>query len=372
LKFNELNLNTGLAKAIEAKGYAEPSEIQEKTIPLILEGKDIIGQARTGTGKTAAFAIPILEKIDANQLHTQALVLVPTRELAVQVNKEIRELARGQGIHTTAIFGGQSISTQQSALKRGSQIVVATPGRLMDLMRRGSIQLVSIKVTVMDEADKMFDMGFRDDILFILSKCPKVRQTLLFSATMSSEIRSLVKSHMTADAEFVNVSEDKLAVDEVDQFYITVDPKKRISTLSALISAEGMRKCLVFTRTRKTAEWLSKQLFKRGIKARSIHGGLSQNVRQRLIDGFREDKIPVLIATDLLARGLDINDISHIINFDFPKEKETYVHRIGRTARFGKRGEAITFCVNVMEVEDIKAIETMTNTPIYEIVEKQE
>ncbi len=357
--------------AIEAKGYTEPSEIQEKTIPLILSGKDVIGQARTGTGKTAAFAVPLLELVEASGAKPQVLVLVPTRELAVQVDREVRSLAAGQNIFSMPVFGGQSISTQQRLLRRGQHIVVATPGRLMDLMRRGNISLSGIKMVVLDEADKMFDMGFREDVDFILSKCPRERQTLLFSATMSDEIRSLASKHMKQDAVFVNVSEDKLAVDEVDQFYISVDPKKRISTLADLIKFENMSKCLVFTRTRRTAEWLANQLFKRGIRARAIHGGLSQNVRQRLIEGFRSDRIPVLVTTDLLARGLDIHDISHIINFDFPKEKKTYVHRIGRTARFGKRGEAITFCTNVMEVEQIGEIQAMTNTSISEIVESQ-
>ncbi len=372
MKFSEFKLNDKLAKAIEAKGYTEPSEIQEKTIPLILKGKDIIGQARTGTGKTAAFVIPILQKINPEKKGVQALVLVPTRELAQQVEKETRSLAKGQDIYTTAVFGGQKISIQKNLLHSGQHVVVATPGRLMDLMRRGWIQLAMVNTIILDEADKMFDMGFRDDIEFILSGCPKERQTLLFSATMSLEIRSLTKKFLAHDAEFINVSEDKLAVDEVDQFYISVNPKKRISTLADLIIFEKMDKCLIFTRTRRTTEWLSKQLFTRGIKAKAIHGGLSQNVRERLLDGFRAGKTPVLITTDLLARGMDIHDISHIINFDFPKEKETYVHRIGRTARFGKRGESITFCTSVMDLEEIKQIERMTKTQIREIVQVNE
>jgi len=369
MKFSELKLNSKLAHAIEAKGYAAPSEIQEKAIPPILEGKDLIGQARTGTGKTAAFSIPAMQKIDQHKKEVQVLVLVPTRELAAQVEKEMKSIARGQEIFVTSVFGGQSISVQQRLLKKGQHAVVATPGRLMDLMRRGSINLSFLSMVVLDEADKMFDMGFRDDIEFILSKCPRERQTLLFSATMFAEIRSLAEKYMKEESVFINVSEDKLTVEEIDQFYIAVDPKKRISTLADLIRFEDMTKCLVFTRTRKTAEWLAKQLFKRSVKARSVHGGLSQNVRERLVDGFRSDRIPVLVTTDLLARGLDIHDISHIINFDFPKEKEMYVHRIGRTARFGKRGEAITFCTNVREIEEIREIESMTNTQIREIVE---
>lgn len=372
MKFSEFKLNEKLAKAIEAKGYTEPSEIQEKTIPLILNGKDIIGQARTGTGKTAAFVIPIMQKINPENRGVQALVLVPTRELAQQVEKETKSLAIGQNIHAAAVFGGQKISIQKNLLHRGQHFIVATPGRLMDLMRRGWIQLSTVNTVILDEADKMFDMGFREDIEFILGGCPKERQTLLFSATMSSEIRSLTKKFLASDAEFINVSEDKLAVDEVDQFYISVNPKKRISTLADLISFENMDKCLVFTRTRRTTEWLSKQLYKRNIRAKAIHGGLSQNVRQRMLEGFRSGKVPVLITTDLLARGMDIQDISHIINFDFPKEKETYVHRIGRTARFGKRGEAITFCTSVMDLEEIKQIERMTNTQIREIVQVNE
>ena len=368
MKFSELKLNSKLAQAIEAKGYSEQSEIQEKAIPLILEGKDLLGQARTGTGKTAAFAIPLIESVDLAGPKPQVLVLVPTRELAVQVEREAKSLAMGQGIYSLSVFGGQSISTQQRMLRKGQHIIVATPGRLMDLMRRGDLSLSGIKAVVLDEADKMFDMGFREDMDFILSKCPRERQTLLFSATMSREIRSLASKHLKQDAVFVNVSEDKLTVEEIDQFYISVDPREKISILVDLIKFKEMTKCMVFCRTRRTVDWLVGKLEKRGIRAKPIHGGMPQRARQHLVDGFTSGRVPVLVTTDLLARGMDISDVSHIINYDFPKEKKTYVHRIGRTARFGKRGEAITFCSNSMEQQDIGEIQAMTNTKIYELV----
>ncbi|MEM0359751.1 MAG: DEAD/DEAH box helicase [Candidatus Diapherotrites archaeon] len=367
--FSDLKLNDRLVHAIKAKGYAKPSEVQEKTIPVILEGKDAIVQARTGTGKTAAFAIPLLEKLAMQKSQIQALVLVPTRELANQVQKEFYALAKGQNIFCIAVYGGQSINAQRSLLQKGQHVVVATPGRLIDLMNRGLISLEGVKFVVLDEADKMFDMGFRQDIEFILARCPKQCQKMLFSATISDEILALTEQHLRLERVFVNVSQEKVAVDEISQFYINVEPKKRVSILAALIQDKEMKKCLVFCSTRRTAEWLSKQLSLLGIPARSIHGGLEQKARQSIMDGFRSDKIPVLITTDLLARGMDIQGISHIINFDFPKEKETYVHRIGRTARFGKRGEAITFCTNVMQIQGLEQIQSSFNTQIIELVE---
>lgn len=369
MNFNELKLNTKLAHAVDRKGYMEPSEVQAKAIPVVLDGKDIIVQAQTGTGKTAAFGIPLLEKIAPTPVQIQALILTPTRELAVQVHKELSELAHGQGIFCLAVYGGASINIQHSELRRGQHIIIATPGRLMDMMRRGWISLNSLKYAVLDEADKMFDMGFRDDIDFILSKCPKERQTMLFSATIPHEIMALANKHLKHDKVFLNISQDNVAVDEIDQFFVKVDPKKRVSTVADLIKGRKMDKCLVFCRTQRTADWLSRELFRRGIRSRSIHGGLPQNARQRVLDDFRSDRTGVLIATDLLARGMDIKDISHIINFDFPKERETYVHRIGRTARFGKGGEAITFCTNVLELEELERIQDHIRAEIPELSE---
>ncbi len=369
MNFNEFNLNAKLAQAISRKGYMEPSEVQARAIPVLLGGKDAIVQARTGTGKTAVFSIPLLERIDPTWPPLQALVLVPTRELAVQVHREFSELAFGQRVFCVAVYGGASINVQRNELRRGAHVVVATPGRLMDFMRRGGISLGSLKFVILDEADKMFDMGFRDDINFILSKCPRQRQTMLFSATMPEGIRELAGRHMARDRAFVNVSQDKIAVDEVDQFFVRVDPKKRVSTVASLINARKMNKCLVFCRTQRTVDWLSRALYRRGIRSRSIHGGLPQNARQRVLEDFKSDRTPVLIATDLLARGMDIKDISHIINFDFPKERETYVHRIGRTARFGKGGEAITFCTNVLEMEELGRIQNQIKAEIPELAE---
>lgn len=369
MDFREFELNDRLAQAIKRKGYAQPSEVQAKVIPLVLQGKDVIVQARTGTGKTAAFAIPLLEKLRGSRALTQVLVLVPTRELAEQVQKEFFSLSQGQGIFCISVYGGQSIGVQRNLLRKGQHVVIATPGRLMDLMNRGWIRLDAIKFVVLDEGDKMLDMGFREDIEFILSRCPRLRQTMLFSATISDDIRSLAEGHLRQERVFVNVSQDKVAVDEISQFFISVERKKRLSILAGMVRAKKMTKCLVFCRTRRTVDWLSRQLNRRGVQARSIHGGLPQNARQRIVRGFRSDRIPVLVTTDLLARGMDIQGISHIINFDFPKERETYVHRIGRTARFGKRGEAITFCTNVMEIEELERIQSSFRTEIIELVE---
>ena len=369
MKFNEFNLNSSLAGAIERKGYKEPSEVQSKTIPLILQGKDVIVQSKTGTGKTAAFSIPLLQKIGAEPSLMQALVLVPTRELALQVHKEFAELALGQQVSCTPVYGGASINIQAHELRRGQHVVVATPGRLMDFMRRGSINLGAIKYVVLDEADKMFDMGFRDDIDFILSKCPRQRQTMLFSATIPEEIIELTRRHLNPDRIFVNVSQDSLVLDEVEQFFVRVDPKKRVSTLAEIIRSRNMAKCLVFCRTQRTAEWLSREMYKRGLHAKSIHGGLPQNARQRILDEFRSDRTAVLVATDLLARGMDISGITHIINFDFPQQRETYVHRIGRTARFGKKGEAVTFCTSVLEIQELQRIESHIKAEMQELFE---
>ncbi len=369
MKFEDLGLNTELGHAIDGMGFKQPSDVQEKSIPCILEGKDVIAQARTGTGKTAAFSIPLLEQLAGSKAEVQALVVVPTRELAMQVKKEFSDLAKGQKIYCLAVFGGQSINMQYSDLRKGQHVLVATPGRLMDFMQRRWLSLDKVKYVVLDEADKMLDMGFRDDIDFILSRCPEKRQTMLFSATIPEPIMSLAEKHLSPDKEFLNVSQDKVAVDEVDQYYISVDPRERVSVLADLIYDKGMKRCLIFCRTQRTADWLSNQLYRRKVKARSIHGGLSQNIRQRVLKEFKDGKTEVLVGTDLVARGLHIEDVSHVINFDFPKERETYVHRIGRTARFGKRGEAITFCTNLMDVQEIGRIAQEVNTPIHELVE---
>ncbi|MBN2067009.1 MAG: DEAD/DEAH box helicase [Candidatus Diapherotrites archaeon] len=369
MNFNEFNLNKNLENAIAQKGFRKASDVQARTIPVVLQGQDAIVQARTGSGKTAAFSIPLLEKISKNPSFVQALVLVPTRELALQVHHEFSELAYGQRIYSVPVYGGASISAQQSQLRRGAHVIVATPGRLMDLMDRGWINLRAIKYVVLDEADKMFDMGFRDDIDFILSNCPSERQTLLFSATMPSDIISLVERHLKPDHVLVDVSRDKLSVEEIEQFFVRVDPKKRVSTLASLIKRRHMKKCLVFCQTQRTADWLSKNLSRHGIQAEAIHGGMRQGLRQSIVNSFKSNRAQVLVATNLLARGMDINDISHIINFDFPKERETYVHRIGRTARFGKKGEAVTFCTNVLEIQEMRRIQSHINAEVQELVE---
>ncbi len=366
MKFEELSLKPPLLAAIQKKGFEKLTDVQERTIPLILNGKDLIGQAKTGTGKTAAFAIPILQKIEAKP-GIQALMILPTRELAVQVKTEVATLSHDQGIHCVAIYGGESISTQIHQLKRHPQMVAGTPGRLLDLMRRGEIDLSNIKFLVLDEADRMLDMGFLDDIKQILSALPENHQTMLFSATMPKPILDLSAQFLKSDSEFINVSQDKLTVDEIDQYYVSISREQRIDALAFILSQKKVQRGIIFTQTKRTADWLEHQLHKRRLDAVAMHGDFSQSKRSAVLNQFKNGKVPILISTNLVARGLHIDDVTHVINFDFPPEAESYVHRIGRTARQGKRGEAITFCSNLLDVQEIKKIGSMLNTPIHEI-----
>jgi ATP-dependent RNA helicase DeaD len=366
MQFNELPLKADLLAAISAKGFLKPTEIQERTIPLALAGRDLIGQAKTGTGKTAAFTIPILNNITPEKT-LQALVILPTRELAMQVKTEIASLSRVQRIHCAAVFGGQSINVQTDELHRDPQIVAGTPGRLLDLMRRGELDLSAVRFLVLDEADRMLDMGFVDDIKAILSELPMDHQTMLFSATMPKPILDLSAQFLKADAEFVNVSQDKLTVDEIDQYYVLIDRNQRIDALAFIIEQKKIGRGIVFTQTKRTADWLEHQLQRRRIHAVAMHGDFTQAKRTSILNQFKTGRVPILISTNLVARGLHIDDVTHIINFDFPDEAESYVHRIGRTARQGKRGEAITFCSNVLDVQEMQKIAAMLNTPIHEI-----
>ncbi|MBI4043840.1 MAG: DEAD/DEAH box helicase [Candidatus Diapherotrites archaeon] len=367
MKFEDLKLNNALLAAVHRKGFEKPTEIQEKIIPLALEGRDLIGQARTGTGKTAAFGFPILQRINPASHVIEALVVVPTRELALQVKEELADLARESRVQCMAVFGGQSINVQAQHLQRKPSIVVGTPGRLMDFMRQRVLDFKHLKFLVLDEADKMFDMGFQEDIQMIVSQLPKERQTMLFSATMPEPIRRLAEVHMKQDKEYINVSEDKLTVDEVDQYFIAVDHKQKVSMLSALLKHKNVQRGVVFCRTQRTVDWLSRMLRGKGIRAEAMHGAQRQTQRNRVLDAFKSGRTNILVSTNLVSRGLHIEDITHVINFDFPQEPETYVHRIGRTARQGKRGEAITFCTNLLEVQELKKIEDITGARIKEI-----
>jgi ATP-dependent RNA helicase DeaD len=341
--------------------------VQEKVIPAALAGKDLVGKSKTGTGKTAAFAIPLIEKIQPKH-GISALIVVPTRELALQVKEETSSLAAGSGIRAMAVFGGQNISTQARALEHEPEIIVGTPGRLLDLMARGILSFRHARFLILDEADKMFDMGFREDIEKIISHFPKERQTMLFSATMPEDIFQLAERHMKHDKIFFDLSEDNSPVEEVEQYYIMVDRNRKLSALQGILSRERHSKTLIFCRTKRTVDWLESQLSRRGIRSLAIHGDRTQKSRNYIIDSYKNSRIGVLIATDLVARGIHVEDIHNVINYDFPEEPETYLHRIGRTARQGKRGKAISLCTNVMEYQTLQRAGRSGENP-HEIME---
>ncbi|MBI4045003.1 MAG: DEAD/DEAH box helicase [Candidatus Diapherotrites archaeon] len=350
-----MNIKDSLQEAIQKKGFEKPTEVQEKVVPLALAGKDIVGKSKTGTGKTAAFAIPMIEKILPGTQNA-ALVVTPTRELALQVKTEIESLMGESGIRALAVFGGQSIETQLRALRQKPEIIVGTPGRLIDLVERRVLDFSATRFLVLDEADKMFDMGFREDIEKIASFLPRERQTMLFSATMPQQILDLADKYLKKDKEIVDLSSDNAPIEEVEQFYLPVHSREKIEALHAVLHREINSKTLVFCRTKRTVDWLERQLFRRRIRVIAIHGDKKQNMRTRVIEEYKRAKSHVLIATDVVARGIHVDNIDLVINFDFPEETETYIHRVGRTARQGKSGKAITFCANVAEFELLQRI----------------
>jgi ATP-dependent RNA helicase DeaD len=323
--------------------YLSPSPIQAAFIPVAIQGGDCTGQARTGTGKTAAFVIPILERIDLNSLETQALVLTPTRELSEQVSEEVKRLAQRQPCHAVCCVGGRPIRRQIEDLKRGAHVVIGTPGRVLDLMARGVLRFENVKVAVLDEADRMLDIGFRPDIEKILKRCPEERQTLLLSATMPPPVERLAKRFMR-DPQRVDLSADQIAVDTVKQYYVTVDRDRKFDLLARLLFRERPSQVIVFTRTKRGADALHKRLATRLPRVAVIHGDLPQSTRDRVMKQFRDGSIRLLIATDVMGRGIDVSSISHIINYDIPEYCDDYVHRIGRTGRMsGVKGSAFTF-----------------------------
>ncbi len=366
MKFEELDICKTLKMAIHQKGFEEPSDVQAQVIPVALNGKDIVGKSKTGTGKTAAFAIPLIELIKPRQAFS-ALIITPTRELALQVKEEVVSLAKGSGLSAVAVFGGDSVSKQAQLLRRKPEIIVGTPGRLLDFISRGNLNFSKTGFLVLDEADRMFDMGFRDDIEKIISYTPKHRQTMLFSATMPSSIQNMIDTHLKDDKVFFNLSEDDSPVDEVEQYYIMLDKRHKINALQDIIGWDQNAKTLVFCRTKRTVDWLEEQLLRRGIQALPLHGDKRQSARNSILQKFKRSRGGVLIATDIVARGIHVDDIGHVVNFDFPEEPETYIHRIGRTARQGKRGLAVSFCANVRELEDLKRLAEERNADIREL-----
>jgi len=341
--FDELKLSPSVMKGIAAMGFKEPTPIQAQAIPLLFKGEDVISQAKTGTGKTAAFGIYILEGLDYSLRKPQVLILTPTRELCVQVGKEIAEIGKHTGAKIAAVYGGQDIEKQFRLFKDGAQVIVGTPGRVMDHLKRGSLRFDNVGLVVIDEADRMLDMGFIDDVAFILSNTPQERQTLLFSATMPREIRDLAEKYMHAP-QFVKVSsDDTLVVTHIGQSFIAIpDARDRLYGLLRYLDEKKPKLTMIFCRTKFGADKLGVILRERGYMVECLHGDLSQNKRDWVMERFKSGRVQILVATDLAARGLDIDDVTHIVNYNMPEDHLTYVHRVGRTGRMGKAGEAVT------------------------------
>ncbi|MFA5009766.1 MAG: DEAD/DEAH box helicase [Patescibacteria group bacterium] len=339
-QFADFGLDKALFAAIAQKGYADPTPIQDKTIPLIMAGKDLVGLANTGTGKTAAFLLPLIHKINQNR-NQRILILSPTRELAIQINQEFKSFTTKLGMHSVACVGGMNISSQIRELRYHHQFIIGTPGRILDLMQRGVLKLDDVKTIVLDEADCMLDMGFINDMRFVMSKMPTSRQTLFFSATMSPTISKLIDEFLTEPIT-VSVSH-QAAPTNIEQNVVRLNGRNRVDVLQDLLQGSDYTKVLVFGRTKHGVEKLSKTLIERGIKAESIHGNKNHGSRQRSLKQFKDGTVQVLVATDVAARGLDINNVSHVINYELPESREDYIHRIGRTGRGIHLGKALTF-----------------------------
>ena len=361
ITFKDLALSPAILKAIEEIGYVKPSPIQAEAIPVVLSGKDIIGQAQTGTGKTAAFMLPILEKIDPKNRNVQALVLCPTRELAVQVHEESKKFARNmRDVHILSIYGGQSYDPQIRALKKGVQIVVGTPGRVMDHMRRGTLKLENLKMLVLDEADEMLNMGFKDDIEEILEKTPESRQTVMFSATMAREIMNIAKTYQKSP-EIVKVVSEELSNKKIDQYFVEVKSQDRVHAMIRCIDMMGLTSSIVFTNTKREVDELVSKLQEEGYVTEGLHGDLKQAQRDRVMNSFRRKNVNILVATDIAARGIDVSNVEAVFNYDIPLNEENYVHRIGRTGRAGMTGLSITFVFG-KDMFRIRRIEDYTKT----------
>lgn len=359
MPFKSLGLCDQLVQGILATGYTAPTEIQAQAIPAAVAGRDIIGCAQTGTGKTAAFVLPILHRLShepqAKAKKIRSLILTPTRELAVQIERCVLDYGRFMKIHSLAVYGGVSMDNQFRALRRGVDIIVATPGRLLDHMQRRTIDLKSVEVLVIDEADRMFDMGFIRDVRKIISALPTQRQTLLFSATMSSEVKSLV-ADIQKSPQMIQIGRERSPIELITQHIYSIPKDRKFDLLMSLLNKDNMNSVLIFSRTKHGADKINRRLEREGILSVSIHSGRTQSQRQRALDGFKDGQYQVLVATDIAARGIDVDGISHVINFDVPTFAEDYIHRIGRTGRAGVAGDAITF-VSVDEEGHLKKIE---------------
>ncbi len=365
IQFSDMELSTEIQRAVEEMGFEEPTSIQAASIPMILTGRDVIGHSQTGTGKTAAFSIPAIEKIDPSEgRKTQVLILCPTRELAVQACDEIRKFAKYKSfIKVVPIYGGQPIERQFSALRGGAQIIVGTPGRVMDHMRRRTLKLDHLQMIILDEADEMLSMGFREDIETILKDVPQQRQTILFSATMSPEIMRITKQYQT-DPELIKITREQLTVPNIEQTYYEVPVGKKTEALSRLLDVYNPSRSIVFCNTKKQVDELVEELHARGYQARGLHGDMKQGERTQIMNGFRRGFIDILIATDVAARGIDVDDIAAVFNYDIPQDVEYYVHRIGRTGRIGKEGRAFTFVTGRRQIYELRDIERFTKSKI--------
>ncbi|RYU11138.1 DEAD/DEAH box helicase [Nocardioides iriomotensis] len=364
--FADLELDPRVLKAVQEVGYETPSPIQAATIPTLLEGRDVVGLAQTGTGKTAAFALPILSRLDLKQKTPQALVLAPTRELALQVCEAFeRYAAHVPGVHVLPVYGGQGYGVQLSALRRGVHVVVGTPGRIMDHLDKGTLDLTELRYLVLDEADEMLNMGFAEDVETILKDTPDTKQVALFSATMPAQIRRMSKKYLHDPAE-ITVKNKTATATNITQRYLTVSYPQKVDALTRFLEVENFEGMIVFVRTKNETETLAERLRARGFSAAAINGDVAQQQRERTINQLRDGKLDILVATDVAARGLDVERISHVVNYDIPTDPESYVHRIGRTGRAGRSGDAISF-VTPRERYLLKAIEKTTRQPLTQV-----
>jgi len=363
--FRDLPLSPEVMKGIEELGFTDLFPIQAQAMTPLLEGKDVIGQAQTGTGKTAAFGIPMIERLDPNDKRVQGLILEPTRELAEQVAEHMHRFGKYAGFRVLPVYGGEPIQKQIRTLEAGVQIVVGTPGRLIDLIKRRVLNLAHVKIVVLDEADRMLDMGFIEDIEYILARVPTNRQTSLFSATIEQTVMSVCHRYMK-NPEKILVSKDEIALTQIRQYYTVVNPHSKFESLCGILDANHIGRAIIFCKTRSETSFLADKLRARGYDAKPLHAGFTQPQRNFVIDCFRRGKLKLLVATDVAARGLDIQGITHIVNYDVPLDALVYFHRIGRTARMGLEGTAITL-VGYGELGELEQIKALTKTNIEEI-----
>ena len=360
-RFGALELHPDVARAIDELGFMAPTPVQAQAIPILRAGKDLLAQAQTGTGKTAAFAIPIIEKVDPELKQPQALVIVPTRELALQVTREFGVIGKYRHAHEVAIYGGVPYGPQERALKRGAQIVIGTPGRLLDHIDRGTLSLSSIRIVILDEADRLLDMGFAPDVRKLLRLVPKQRQTALFSATLTGEIKDLAY-RFTEKPEQIAIDPDRRTQESVEQVYVEVLEEDKVRVLEELLRRWETEQVLVFRHTKRGVDRLLEDLQRRRLAVAAIHGDLTQRDRERTLEKFKNGEIKILVATNLAARGLHIEDISHVVNYDLPEDAETFTHRIGRTGRAGETGVAVTF-VAEWDFEEFERLREKAGVP---------